>query len=681
MAMAESNASESYSTATAIVRTGRPRLKKIPPYWYPYRTNAKARWFDREILEVISTEFRDRSVEYYRYALQSGVTTINGKIALPGTIIRNGDTLEHEPPVTSTPVEILHHDKDREFVIINKPGSIPVHAAGRYFKNSLVEILKDDFGFPNVYTVNRLDRLTSGLMIIALSADRARTLTSEFTSGTIRKEYVARVQGEFPVEEITCEQPLLTVDRQMGLNIVHPEGKEAKTLFKRMHYDKITNTSVVHCRPLTGRSHQIRVHLQYLGHPIANDAVYADAKIWGPLLGKSGIDLSPSNERKPPKPPLDFAGSTAEGHGCTLPDLNSPDVKDTANDVRDGVPETVAKQGEGRELSIDFVGSTPELHGCNLLDLNSENAIPGTAEFPRQDIFRSTDDQSSSTKSTEALADAEMPVKTSSIPSPRAPRPTSTKSKDKKHGNPAFRTKEESAALRASRAGQVPTLLPRETGHDIGLGAPVPLSIEAVDVITRLRNQKDEDEDWSRWRDVVFRAKGSLHPPDIARAWAQQKSTPNMESKRRKAKKMREKQTEEVGVKHPEKVARRSAANEVIKDISPDTDELGELSLPSSHTIVGTHAPQPEPDPAPATPDIASLVLLSASALPTNSNSPLSESGNDALYCPECYLPLHPDPKPEKLYIFLHALRYTSTSLGAFETSLPEWAAEGYVWE
>lgn len=50
------------------------------------------------------------------------------------------------------------------------------------------------------------------------------------------------------------------------------------------------------------------------------------------------------------------------------------------------------------------------------------------------------------------------------------------------------------------------------------------------------------------------------------------------------------------------------------------------------------------------------------------------------LYCPECYLPLHPDPKPEKLYIFLHAVRYT-TSLGVFETKMPEWAAEGWEWE
>ena len=56
---------------------------------------------------------------------------------------------------------------------------------------------------------------------------------------------------------------------------------------------------------------------------------------------------------------------------------------------------------------------------------------------------------------------------------------------------------------------------------------------------------------------------------------------------------------------------------------------------------------------------------------------PLDENGHQ--YCPECYLPLHPDPKPEKLYIFLHALRYT-TNLGSFETEMPDWAAEGWMW-
>ena len=59
---------------------------------------------------------------------------------------------------------------------------------------------------------------------------------------------------------------------------------------------------------------------------------------------------------------------------------------------------------------------------------------------------------------------------------------------------------------------------------------------------------------------------------------------------------------------------------------------------------------------------------------------PNTDIQSDIYYCPECYLPLHPDPKPEKLYIFLHAMKYT-TSLGAFSTEMPEWAAEGWVWD
>lgn len=59
---------------------------------------------------------------------------------------------------------------------------------------------------------------------------------------------------------------------------------------------------------------------------------------------------------------------------------------------------------------------------------------------------------------------------------------------------------------------------------------------------------------------------------------------------------------------------------------------------------------------------------------------PALDPETGTLYCPECYLPLHPDPKPERLYIFLHALKYT-TSLGCFETDMPEWAAEGWKWD
>ncbi|KAG1737942.1 pseudouridine synthase [Suillus occidentalis] len=450
-------------------------------------------------------------MEYYRYALESGVTTINGKVAKPDTVVRNGDRIEnvvhrHEPPVTSTPVKIILHDKERDFLVVDKPGSIPVHASGRYYRHSLVEILRNEFGFPKIYTINRLDRLTSGLMIVPLNADLARSLSGEFVSGLIRKEYIARCKGEFPAEETTCEKPLLTVDRQMGLNIVHPEGKPAKTIFNRLHYDSVTNTSVLHCRPMTGRSHQIRVHLQYLGHPIANDPVYSEERIWGANLGRGGVDVIPCEHRAAPAPPAHLLSD------------NSPEA-------------------------------------LNLKPFDNTNTS----------LLLASEEES----------DARV------------------------------------------------KLLPRETGHDIGLGSPVALSSEAVEIITKLRNMKDEDEDWSRWRDVVFRAKGSLAPKDIPRA-------PVPPQNRRKK---------------------------------------GGPSVPQTSLPEDTSS-------APQLTQGEALARLSQMEAP----SPAVDTVTGTLYCTECYLPLHPDPKPEKLYIFLHALRYT-TSLGCYETDIPEWAAEGWKWD
>ncbi|PFH52189.1 hypothetical protein AMATHDRAFT_39694 [Amanita thiersii Skay4041] len=546
-------------------------LRKVPAYWYPYTTMAKMRWLGRELLEVVSTEFRDRSMEYYRYALESGVTTVNGKIAKPDTVIRDGDRIEnivhrHEPPVTSSPVKILHHDVEREFIVVDKPGSIPVHASGRYFKNTLIEILMNEFGYEKVYPVNRLDRLTSGLMIVPLSADCARRLTAEFQAGTVRKEYIARCKGEFPVfpphqSEVVCEEPLLTVDRQMGLNVVHPAGKSAKTVFNRLHYDPKTDSSVVRCRPLTGRSHQIRVHLQFLGYPIANDPVYSDVKTWGETLGKGGIDITPSSDRSAPAPPPHLQPLTeAEGSPETLSKLPVPDVE-------------------------------------------------------------------------------------------------------------------------SSYENRTRRLLPRETGEDIGMGSPVPLSNEAVRIITNLRNKKDEDEDWSRWRDVVFRAKGALSPQGL-----------------------------KIKAPPPQNRRKRGGRGEFIPSVAETPNDIAHTHETPQATSYGSEVSMPQcvdekisssigivetgkttclivPDPGSqelsddtkkSTQLTTDEALRELSAEHAVGSHLIEESGN--LYCSECYLPLHPDPKPEKLYIFLHALKYT-TSLGEFEAEMPEWAAVGWEWD
>lgn len=87
------------------------------------------------------------------------------------------------------------------------------------------------------------------------------------------------------------------------MNRVDPDGKEAKTVFKRISYDG--ETSIVRCKPFTGRTHQIRVHLQYLGFPIANDPIYSNISVWGPELGKGGVGNNEEIAKK-----LDAIGKT-----------------------------------------------------------------------------------------------------------------------------------------------------------------------------------------------------------------------------------------------------------------------------------------------------------------------------------------------------------------------------------
>jgi len=225
-------------------------------------------------------------------------------------------------------------------IVISKPSGIPVHPAGRYHYNSIVEILRSSRGPDfNPLPCNRLDRLTSGIMFLAKHPAAAQEMTRQIMARTVKKEYVARVAGEFPEGKVVCEQPMLQISPKLGLNRVRANGKDARTVFVRLAYyppkeeeeddsssneaeDVVTTTtaapadttttpqhgpqpspippppdpskpwqrhrgySIVRCLPLTGRTHQIRVHLQFLGHPITNDPIYCNQRIFGLSLGR-----------------------------------------------------------------------------------------------------------------------------------------------------------------------------------------------------------------------------------------------------------------------------------------------------------------------------------------------------------------------------------------------------------
>lgn len=254
--------------------------------------------------------------------------------------MKNGEMISHtlhrhEPPVTSLPIGVVHEDDD--MIVIDKPAGVPVHPAGRYTYNSIIEIMRAEraYGF-NPLPCNRLDRLTSGVMFVGKHAKAAEEVSKLLRSqGGVQKEYVARVKGKFPDGVVLCDQPMLKVSPQLGLNRARASGKEARTKFRRLAYYPPTATtrtqttgrnkhfdddpatpptdlgidsaadttagaatppasdlddeegySIVHCAPLTGRTHQLRVHLQFLGHPITNDPIYSNRRVFGPNLGR-----------------------------------------------------------------------------------------------------------------------------------------------------------------------------------------------------------------------------------------------------------------------------------------------------------------------------------------------------------------------------------------------------------
>jgi len=247
------------------------------------------------------------------------MVVVNGKpVPTPNHIVKNGDVISHtlhrhEPPVTALPISVLHEDND--MIVINKPSGVPVHPAGRYNFNSVIEIMRAERGHTwNPLPCNRLDRLTSGVMFIGKNPKAAEKLSMQIQERTVRKEYIARVKGEFPDGEVVCNMPLLQISPKLGLNRVRANGKVARTVFKKLAYyppaaktvaeeiasngaatesaavSKEEGYSIVRCLPVTGRTHQLRVHLQFLGHPIANDPIYANRRVWGASLGANDGD-------------------------------------------------------------------------------------------------------------------------------------------------------------------------------------------------------------------------------------------------------------------------------------------------------------------------------------------------------------------------------------------------------
>ncbi|XP_067651015.1 pseudouridylate synthase RPUSD2-like [Haliotis asinina] len=264
-------------------------LRKVYPYYYTFTSYVKQRWLGRTILDVIRSEFKAYSEEDYINAISSGNLTVNGNRVQGDYILRDSELIahkvhRHENPVVGCPIEVIAENDD--LIVINKPSSVPCHPCGKYRHNSVVFILGKQMGCSNLRNIYRLDRLTSGVLIMGKTSQKTKLLEDQVLKREVQKEYVCRVVGKFPDGKIECREPIGVISQKLGLFRVRPDGKPCHTTFERLSYNG--TSSVVRCVPHTGRTHQIRVHLQFEGHPIINDPFY-NSEAWGPNKNKGGM--------------------------------------------------------------------------------------------------------------------------------------------------------------------------------------------------------------------------------------------------------------------------------------------------------------------------------------------------------------------------------------------------------
>ena len=166
---------------------------------------------------------------------------------------------------------------DAQLLVVSKPsGMLSVPGRGEEKQDCLIKRVQADY--PDALTVHRLDCDTSGLLVLARGKTMHRRLSILYQERQVEKRYVAVVAGQLLQDSGKVNLPLIVDWPNRPLHKVdHDIGKPSLTLYRVLSYDAATHCSRVELTPETGRTHQLRVHMQALGHPILGDSLYADA--------------------------------------------------------------------------------------------------------------------------------------------------------------------------------------------------------------------------------------------------------------------------------------------------------------------------------------------------------------------------------------------------------------------
>ncbi len=243
-------------------------------------------------LDVYLADETDYTRSYIKQLTDGGFILLNGKAAAKsGALVSRGDVIDVDPPEVVTtvepkdiPIDVMYEDDD--IAVINKPQGLTVHPAPGNYDNTLVNALlfrlKSLSGINGAIRpgiVHRLDKNTSGVMVVAKNDKAHLSLSRQIADREVTKIYLGLVDGHMKLPEGRIDAPIGRNPRDRKLMAVVKDGRPAITEYKVS--ERIGSRDLVEFHILTGRTHQIRVHAKYVGHPITGDEQYGAGSVCG----------------------------------------------------------------------------------------------------------------------------------------------------------------------------------------------------------------------------------------------------------------------------------------------------------------------------------------------------------------------------------------------------------------
>ncbi len=229
------------------------------------------------LLDYLLQRFRYLDRAAWLAELSAGRLSLDGEIAKAEQRLRAGEELcfrkiQREPEV-SRDLRVVHTSPG--FVVVEKPAHLPMHSDGPFVRNTLVHMLRSG-SLPEAELVHRLDRETSGLCVVARTKVARQLLERQFVTGTVVKTYLALVRGEvandFVVEAAIGHSAHSSISLRRSAEPDARDARPARTDF--LVQQRQPGVTLLRCVPHTGRTHQIRVHLELAGHALLGDKLY-----------------------------------------------------------------------------------------------------------------------------------------------------------------------------------------------------------------------------------------------------------------------------------------------------------------------------------------------------------------------------------------------------------------------